>query len=101
MAAKSSALLPHLDERRQRLYVASEARSLGHGGIAAVARAAGMSRQTVAAGVEELESGEARLGRTRRPGGGVSARPRWIRVAAGVAGAGGTGHARNPMSPLR
>ncbi|MGH3673859.1 MAG: ISAzo13 family transposase, partial [Pseudonocardiaceae bacterium] len=57
LAAKFSALLPHLDERTQRLYLGSEARSLGHGGIAAVARAAGVSRQTVAGGVGELESG--------------------------------------------
>lgn len=70
LAVKFSALLPHLDERAQRLYLGSEARSLGHGGIAAVARAAGVSRQTVAAGVDELESGPAVLGRVRRPGGG-------------------------------
>jgi transposase len=35
-----------------------------------VARAAGVSRQTVAAGVAELESGQAPLGRVRRAGGG-------------------------------
>jgi transposase len=70
LAAKFSVLLPHLDERTQRLYLGSEARSLGHGGIAAVARAAGVSRQTVVAGVDELESGTAPLGRVRRPGGG-------------------------------
>jgi hypothetical protein len=70
LAAKFSALLPHLDERAQRLYLGSEARSLGHGGIAAVARAAGVSRQTVAAGVDEVESGVPPLGRVRRAGGG-------------------------------
>jgi transposase len=70
LAAKFVTLLPHLDERQQRLYLASEARSLGHGGIAAVARAAGVSRQTVTDGVDELESGQAPLGRVRRPGGG-------------------------------
>jgi transposase len=70
LTAKFSALLPHLDERQQRLYLACEARSLGHGGIAAVARAAGVSRQTVTNGVDELESGQPPLGRTRRPGAG-------------------------------
>jgi hypothetical protein len=70
LAAKFSALLPYLDERTQRLYLGSEAQSLGHGGIAAVARAAGVSRQTVAAGVDELDSGMAPRGRVRRPGGG-------------------------------
>jgi Rhodopirellula transposase DDE domain len=70
LAAKFSALLPHLDERAQRLYLGSEARSLGRGGIAAVARAAGVSRQTVAAGVDEVESGAVPLERVRRLGGG-------------------------------
>ena len=70
LAAKFAALLPHLDERQQRLYLGSEARSLGHGGVAAVARAAGVSRPTVTAGVAELEAGEQPLGRARRAGGG-------------------------------
>jgi hypothetical protein len=70
LVAKFAVLLPHLDERQQRLYLASEARSLGHGGIAAVARAAGVSRQTVTDGVDELESGREPLGRVRRAGGG-------------------------------
>lgn len=70
LAAKFSALLPHLDERQQRLYLASEARALGHGGIAAVARAAGVSRQTVTTGVDELESGQPPLHRARHPGAG-------------------------------
>jgi len=41
LAAKFPVLLPHLDERQRRLYLGSEARSLGHGGVEAVARAAG------------------------------------------------------------
>ncbi len=70
LAAKYSALLPHLDERQRRLYLGSEARALGHGGITAVATAVGLSRQTVAAGVDELEAGREPLGRARRRGGG-------------------------------
>jgi transposase len=70
LAVKFAALLPHLDERQQRLYLGSEARSLGHGGVAAVARAAGVSRPTVTAGVAELEAGGEPLGRARRAGGG-------------------------------
>jgi hypothetical protein len=34
LAANFSVMLPHLDERQQRLYVGSEARSSGRGGIA-------------------------------------------------------------------
>ena len=70
MAAKFTALFPHLDERQRRLTMGAEARALGHGGIAAVARAAGVSRVTVTAGVSELEAGGDPLGRTRRTGGG-------------------------------
>src|SRR5215217_1990040 len=102
LAAKFAVLLPHLDERQQRLYLASEARSLGHGGIAAVARAAGASRQTVTDGVDELDSGQQPLGRVRRPGAG---RKRATEVDPGLRSALAAlvepderGH---PMSPLR
>jgi hypothetical protein len=70
LRAKFEAVLPHLDERQQRLVMAGEARSLGHGGIAAVARAAGASRSRISQGVAELESGQEPLGRVRRVGGG-------------------------------
>src|SRR5215472_13930294 len=70
LAAKFGALLPHLDERQRRLYLGSEARALGHGGIRLVAAAAGVREATVSAGVWELESGAGPLGRARRPGGG-------------------------------
>ena len=70
LRAKFEAVLPHLDERQQRLVMAGEARSLGHGGIAAVAQASGASRSRISAGVAELESGQAPLRRARRQGGG-------------------------------
>src|SRR5664280_2328185 len=70
LAGKFAALFPHLDERQRRLMMGAEARMLGHGGVAAVARAAGVSRVTVTGGVRELEAGDEPLGRTRRTGGG-------------------------------
>jgi hypothetical protein len=70
LAAKFAVLLPHLDERQRRLAMGAEARALGHGGIKAVARAAGTSAVTVSRGVAELEAGDKPLGRTRRRGGG-------------------------------
>lgn len=70
LALKFGVLFPHLDERQRRLVMGAEARILGHGGIRAVARAAQASETTVRKGVEELEAGEAPLGRVRRPGGG-------------------------------
>jgi transposase len=65
------ALAGELDERRRRLWAAAEARSCGYGGIAAVARATGISEGTIRRGLDELASGE-RLesGRVRRAGGG-------------------------------
>ena len=68
--AKFAAMLPHLDERRRRLYLASEARALGHGGIAAVARLAKVSESTIVRGRAELAEGMVLPGRVRRPGGG-------------------------------
>jgi transposase len=70
LRAKFEAVLPHLDERQTRLVLAAEARSLGHGGITAVARASGSARSRVQNGVNELEAGEAPLGRARRAGAG-------------------------------
>ncbi len=63
-------LFPHLDERQRRQLPGAEARVLGHGGIRAVVRAAGVSETTVRKGVFELEAGEEPLDRVRRPGGG-------------------------------
>ena len=70
LRAKFDSVLPHLDERAARLVLAAEARALGHGGVAAVARASGASRSRIQDGVTELDSGAAPLGRTRRVGGG-------------------------------
>ncbi|SFL19960.1 Helix-turn-helix of DDE superfamily endonuclease [Streptosporangium canum] len=70
LAAKFSEIFPHLDERQRRLLMGAEARALGHGGIRAVARAAGVREATVSQGVVELAAGQAPLGRVRRPGGG-------------------------------
>jgi len=49
------ALMPHLNERQLRLAAALEARSLGYGGVSAVARATGIARGTVHRAVEELK----------------------------------------------
>jgi hypothetical protein len=68
---KFRALAGELNERQRRLWAASEARSAGRGGIAATARATGISVPTIRKGIAELESGE-RLegGRVRKAGGG-------------------------------
>ncbi|MFF4779673.1 ISAzo13 family transposase [Microtetraspora fusca] len=72
LALKFEVVLPHLNERQRRLLMAAEARLLGHGGVRAVARVAGVSESTVRKGVFELEDGGDVLpdGRVRREGGG-------------------------------
>lgn len=66
-------VMPHLDERQRRVLAGAAARSLGRGGIAAVAEAAGMSRSTVQKAVGEIDAGVEVSGRVRPPGAG---RPR-------------------------
>jgi hypothetical protein len=63
--------LPELNEKQQRYYAAREAKAYGFGGVAAFARATGMSRDTVQQGIKEIEAGNTlQGGRIRRPGGG-------------------------------
>ncbi len=60
-----------LDERTRRLVAASEALSLGWGGISATARATGLSRAAIRRGIAELQGAPAAPpGRIRRAGGG-------------------------------
>jgi hypothetical protein len=79
LGAKYEALAEQLDERSFRLCLAADALALGRGGISLVARAAGVSRTTIHAGLRELRAGPppAPAGvpargqrRVRRPGGG-------------------------------
>ena len=60
-----------LDERTRRLMAASEAQTLGYGGISQVRRACGLSRKAIAKGLQEIAEGTAPpQGRIRRPGAG-------------------------------
>jgi DeoR/GlpR family transcriptional regulator of sugar metabolism len=64
---------PELNERQRRIWAATEARSHGRGGIAAVARATGISEDTVGRGIKELREGvRLEAGQVRRRGGGAS-----------------------------
>jgi hypothetical protein len=68
---KLDALAPALNERTRRLVFAAEARALGRGGIALVARVTGLARSTIARGIRELDSSKPLdQARVRRPGGG-------------------------------
>ena len=62
-----------LDERQRRCLAAAEALVIGRGGVSAVARATGMARGTIQAGVVELSQPKKKRltpGRIRKPGGG-------------------------------
>lgn len=68
---KYLAVLEDLDERGRRRWAGAEARSLGWGGVSAVAQATGLSDRTIRTGVRELDNPEQVPGdRQRKPGGG-------------------------------
>jgi transposase len=71
---KYEALKPFLDERVRRLWAGAEARVRGRGGIAAVAAATGLSRDTIREGMRPVPGGRARAAgagtRLRQAGGG-------------------------------
>ena len=65
--------LPLLDERQRRLYLANEAKAIGHGGITQVSKVSGVSRVTITQGMAEINSEgyQAKAqNRCRRKGGG-------------------------------
>lgn len=71
---KFQALQTELDERGRRRWAATEARSLGWGGISAVAAATGLSDRTIRNGIRELTDNSLSPDRQRRPGAGRPAR---------------------------
>jgi DDE family transposase len=103
IAERFAGLGPELNERQRRIWAATEAMSHGPGGIAAVARAAGVSRDTIERGIKEVRRGE-RLepGRVRRPGAGrpplTSSDPTLLGALDALVDPDTRG---DPMSPLR
>lgn len=72
---KYAALKPVMDERMRRQWAGIEASALGWGGVAAIAQATGLARNTIRAGIREVahraaHPQEAVEDRIRRPGGG-------------------------------
>jgi len=104
LVARFEVLLPHLNERQQRLALAGEARLLAHGGVRVVARVAGVSETTVRRGVFELERGEDPMpvGQVRKGGGGrkpaTEVDPLLLSALLALVEPGERG---DPMSPLR
>jgi hypothetical protein len=62
---------PILDERGRRLYAATQANILGHGGISIVSKICGLSRVTITNGIKEIsDMPDLEEGRIRKAGGG-------------------------------
>ena len=58
------------DERGRRLFAASEVRTAGWGGLAAVSDVTGLARSTIERGLKDLDLAPLARGRVRRAGGG-------------------------------
>jgi len=70
LAKMYALLVPHLNERTQRLWCAAQAQVLGHGGITKVQKATGVSRPRITRGMQDLLAPALEQGSVRRSGGG-------------------------------
>jgi hypothetical protein len=102
---KYLALVDHLCERSRRLWAATEAQSLGRGGIAVVCEATGLSDRTIRNGIQEIntkESLQLSADRQRRGGGGrkrlEEEEPKLLRAIEALIEPDSRG---DPVSPLR
>ena len=99
---KYLAVLTELNERGLRRWAAAEAQSIGRGGIAAVAKATGLSRITIRKGIGELSAPEALPAhRQRRPGAGrkplEAKQPELIGALEALVDSGTRGDPESPM----
>jgi hypothetical protein len=61
------ALQEHMDERTRRIWAATEARTIGRGGLSIVSRATGLARTVIYSGLYELDHpGEVPVDRVRK-----------------------------------
>jgi len=100
---KYTAIIADLDERARRRWGAAEARSLGWGGIQAVAAATGLSDRTIRNGIKELDDPNAQPSTQQRRAGGGRKRseidqPEIVEALKALVDSGTRG---DPMSPLR
>lgn len=66
-------MLPLLNEKQRRIFLAAEANAIGYGGISQVSRVSGISRVTITRGIAEIKRAEGEVlynGRSRKVGGG-------------------------------
>jgi hypothetical protein len=69
---KIAKMLPYLNEKQKRIYLYTEAESIGYGGISAVSRASGVSRPTIMLGGKVIanKAEDPKNERIRKAGGG-------------------------------
>ena len=71
MEERIKTMMPLLNEKQRRIFLASEAMSYGYGGISKVSKISGVSIPTIRRGIKEIETGQAiENGRVRKVGGG-------------------------------
>ena len=101
---KIEKVLPFLNEKQQRIYLASEAEYLGFGGVTAVSKASGISRPTIILGKKEINESDIEFphDRIRKQGGGrkrlFEKQPRLVKELDNLVDPVTRG---DPMSPLR
>ena len=96
-------MLPILDERSLRIFVASEANALGYGGVTRISKITGIARSTIKRGQDEIVQQKPILkNRIRQLGGGrkkvIDHYPDWIPVLEKLIAPLSRG---DPESPLR
>ncbi len=67
LVKKINTFLPYLNESQSRKYLASEAISLGRGGIAEISAISGVHRNTISAGIRELQSPQENIPEDNKP----------------------------------
>jgi transposase len=71
LATRINTMLPLLDEKQKRLFLAIEANAIGHGGVKLIHEITGVSKTTIIRGKKELATEESTSdGRIRKSGGG-------------------------------
>ena len=70
LAGMFDTVMPLLDERQRRVLAGAQAKALGRGGMAVVARSAKIARSTVQKAVSEVDAGVDPAAPVRRAGAG-------------------------------
>ena len=59
--SKISTMMPLLNEKQKRIYLASEAIAIGRGGVTEISRISGISRSVITAGIKDINDGNAEV----------------------------------------